>query len=196
MNIHFLDLDNTNHLQQITDIINSRDSLMRIPAAGKALEKINNFKNNKHILFGCFEGDILLSFISVGQWAALPYYTISNFYLRAGTLKYFSVKDSGMAALFTAAIEHMESKEYYTFYFTRAEEHWPIKNKKRGNMKFEESCPAYARYIRTLEEIIEPNCISKFSAHRSFLGDTSVSIKSAIIRCTLPNELRAVNYEF
>jgi hypothetical protein len=192
-----LDLLDSSDLSQVTEIIDGRNTLMRSTVdAPMSAQRIKIYKENKSELFGYFDGDILVSFLSVSDWEFLPYYTISNFFVRTGSMKYFSVKHSGVADLFARAIEHMEGKQYYTFYFVRAETHWPIKNKKRNNLGFEDSCPPYTRYIRTLEEIIEPGCASKYNRHHRLLGSDIVEHKSVVIRCTLPNELRHWNYEF
>lgn len=193
-----LDLISDADKDQMAEIISTRTTLMRsaFDWKDKIQDKIKVLKDNNCLVFGCFDDDTLISFFSVMPWKRMPYYTMSNFFVRTGTVSYFSVKNSGVSDLLETSIKHMENLNYYTFYFSRAEDNWSIKNKRKNNLGFESLCPAYARYIRTIEEIIDKGHVSKYEMHRKMIGDDPVLLKSVVIRCTLPNELRHWQYEF
>jgi len=193
-----IDLNATADSSQVAEIISSRNTMMRMPTdwQNSVEERISFLKENGFIVFGFFHDDQLISFLSVMPWKKMPYYTMSNFFVRAGAIKVFSIKNSGMPDLFTAAINYMENLHYYTFYYIRADERWPIKNKKKKNLGFDDLCQEYKRYIVTMEEIINPGERSQYPMHSILLGDQQVSdLKRVILRYTLPNELRHWGYE-
>lgn len=185
---------------QLSEIISEKDTLMRVSTdwKNKLEEKIQSFVNNERCrVFGHFHDDKLISFLSVISWKSLPYYTMSNYFVRPGSIRYFSIKNSGIPELFETSVTHMEKLGYYTFYYVRADERWPIKNKKRKNLGFDEHCKEYKKYIVTMEEIIYPGEESKYNTHRLMLGEQfDNSLKRVVIRYTLPNELRHWGYEF
>jgi hypothetical protein len=191
-----LDLQDSSDKNQMSDIILSRNTLMRssFDWVNKLENKIQLLKDNKCLVFGYFNEHKMISFLSVMPWKKMPYYTMSNFFVRAGAVKYFSIKNSGIPDLLTASVEHMESLNFYTFYYVRSDEKWPIKNKKRKNLGFDELCPEYKRYIVTVEEIIEKGEYPKYETHAWMISELPVLLKSIVIRYTLPNHLRHWGY--
>jgi hypothetical protein len=128
-----IDLQCEKHKLEIINIISGKNSLMRQSAdmSCKAVDKYNNFIKYNSILFGYYDDEKLISFLTSTPWEGLPYYTISNFFVLHGHIKYFTLVNSGMIDLLTETVKYMENKNYYTFYYARSEDHWPIKTKKR-----------------------------------------------------------------
>jgi hypothetical protein len=194
-----IDLQCEKNKLEILNIISSRNSLMRQPhdLTIQAVDKYENFIKYGSLLFGYYVDDKLISFLTATPWPGLPYYTISNFFVLPGSIKYFTLTNSGVTDLLTESIKHMESKGYYTFYYVRSEDHWPIRNKKKKNLGFHIQWPDYKKYVVTMEEMIEPGQRSVYRTHDRLLGGVNNSeLRRVIIRYTLPHELRTESYEF
>jgi hypothetical protein len=194
-----IDLQCEKHKVEIINIISGRKSLMRQSAdmSCKAVDKYNNFIKYNSILFGYYDDEKLISFLTSTPWEGLPYYTISNFFVLQGHIRYFTLTNSGMIDLLTETVKYMENKNYYTFYYVRSEDHWPIKNEKRKNMGFSKQWPEYKKYVVTMEEMIEPGQRSRYNTHDILLGGVNTSdLRRVIVRYTLPHELRSEGYDF
>jgi hypothetical protein len=196
--IRQLNLDCESDRTQMLKIIANSVSLMRQDSdvSNHSLKKIDNLIKFNSVIFGYFVDDKLLSFLTSTPWKSLPYYTISNFFVLKGSLKYFTLKNSGVIDLLNHVVNDMESKGYYTFYYVRAEDHWPIKNKKRKNLGFSSLWIKYKDYVVTAEEVVESGKQSQFKTHDMLLGNTVSELKRVVIRYTLPHDKRTQGYDF
>ena len=194
-----LNLQCENNKLEIISLISGRNSIMRQASdmINQATEKFNIFIKYESLLFGYYDEDKLISFLTSTPWRGLPYYTISNFFVQQGSINYFTLKNSGVIDLLTETVKHMENKGLYTFYYVRSEDHWPIKNKKRKNLGFSIQWPDYKKYVVTMEEMIEPGQRSRYETHDLLLGGVNTSdLRRVIVRYTLPHELRSEGYDF
>lgn len=169
-------------LTQIEPIVRSKKKCVRRAFTDEDKDlQIENIKGaiDQQQVYGAFLGDELKCFMLVHRWALVPYYSWSVLYSK--TSERFSLEKSGMAALFNHVITEHEKDGYFRWFFVRDYENWPTKYL----IKLFELVPAFMRYHRVVEEVVEPETLSIFPAHNKLLASHTHPRRMMIISGTL-----------
>ncbi len=138
------------------------------------------------------ETGLLVGTLRIIEWSILPFYTIGTLFIRPGLTKGYDFSDehNPMPGVLDFAIEHMESRNFYTWYYSRAMS--PGYRRLELNRKDFLSCTKLgSRYLRQVSEIVPAGERSKYSLHDKHLMNQTWEKDTLIVMCTLPNELRS-----
>lgn len=170
-------------------LFGNRKSVLTTHPPTPTRESLTNKLLSTAQVWGIFDGDQIIASLTVYPWTQLPYYSMAEFFIiKSRPIPFYDA--AGL--LFQLAIESMERAGRLTFYVVtrlRSFQVSEIKNEQRLR-KITRSIPAFSRYDVYVENIIPPNQMAEFHAHKLLLQNNVWNCHVLIRKCVLKEEHR------
>lgn len=185
-------------VKQSEEIFLSHTKVMRSKVHFEKDVLFRSIKNSDHNLVGAFVDDRLDAFMTYKFYNQLPVCQVGNIYTRQGAFSTykFSNLDNPIPKILDFILLNIESKNYYTWYYCRANLDIYKKLEDRGEGLLRWSALAYDqdtdqyRYDRYVEEIVPARAASKFLLHTKMFALGLWESEIVIYKCCLKQEYR------
>lgn len=149
-------------------------------------------------VYGSFDiNDHLLATITLTVWSRIPCYILNGHCIEKNAMKLYNFKNKNpMSPLINYVVSAMESRNYYTFYYTQAITPGIKRQYRTGGDMFRNIKAGWDteknqyRYDRYFEEIIAPESKSKYELFNEMLDNKQYRHNIGVVKYCLRPEYR------